>query len=183
VSLWLPHGDGSEQQKAEDREGRDFTLLGDRLPDDPYHDCPFFRGQYVEWEPDQSFALFLANVEDKVSGLRVDIHRLDFDRQFFVENLIASLDLALRSRRGDGPAISPLIERTDDEWALTTYGIEALRSDFRFKETEFPRRNESGPGVLPKKYRAPKPPNGVDPRYWSSLIRVAETTYPLYRRR
>ena len=106
------------------------------------------------------------------------------DWQQTIQNLIRTLDVAIKSQRrteGAWNLHGPLIELVGDNWALTDAGIECPDKGYVFPETEFPERGGPGRFGKPPPEWAPAKPNWADDAEWQRLLRRGKKVFPRNR--
>jgi hypothetical protein len=132
------------------------------------------------WQPGQDVAALIERLERQLESAHLTPATV-FDPTVLFTNLRASLTLANHSLRGDlrRRLQSPLVERINEEWALTEDVLESLNSDAFLSIKEFPSHvaymASYSSGKSPE-FDPPSPP-GVEAKTWSLLVEIARATY------
>lgn len=138
--------------------------------------------QRESWNPGEDVAVVMGRLVARLEEANANATVQSFDPGLTFENLRTSLEVALRSRRGDleRRLRGPLIELFDGRWAITDEGIESLTDD-TFVSVE------SFPGTLPQfqdpgtpSFVPPPAPVGVQQATWETLVAVARRTYQFH---
>lgn len=142
------------------------------LSDDP---AP---GQLV-WNEDVPSPEFADHLREQVERANVAPGR--FDAQVAFNELADSIELVVRSRRGDLPRLAgKLIERLTQDIVLTDAGVESLSAGVLVRADDFPPQASSKERQMREpEFQPPPPPTGVAPEEWHGIIEVARWTYPL----
>jgi hypothetical protein len=135
---------------------------------------------FVNWSRGESAAVVFERLRVALARARIAVGSEEFDIAFALQNLVQSLRISVKARRGQlARPTGPVVEIVNDQWAFTEDGLESLTGTFSVSDLKFPkRRRGSDYGVNPKKYKRPQAPPDVDPRDWDALMLVAENTYP-----
>jgi hypothetical protein len=138
----------------------------------------------VEWRADEAAPEVAARLihELRSTGGWTGDDMLDW--QLAVQNLQRTLDVAITSRRRDAGAwhLTDQLDRLlDDEWAITTAGIERRGHGMVLARSAFPVPNRALPGSRASDEVdsfSPTAPADVDPGLWSYLVREGKKRFP-----
>jgi hypothetical protein len=136
------------------------------------------------WLPGEDVTSVIGRLEQRIESANLD-PPIMFDPTLMFQNLREALTLVYRSLRGESERRlrGPLLERLNDEWALTDEGLESLTTEDWvpigvFPDT-IPRFQDPGtPAFTP-----PPPPRGVEASVWAQLIEIARVTYMVHGKR
>jgi hypothetical protein len=140
--------------------------------------------QSEAWNQGEDVRLVIDRLDQKIESANLTPSMV-WEPTVMFTNLRESLALANRSLRGQLPRRlrGPLLERLNDEWALTDEGLESLTSDAFASIDLFPDTlpHLQTPGTPP--FAPPFAPLGVDPAVWAQLVEIARVTYMVHGRR
>lgn len=161
---------------TESESGDRQQLLFARLTDFAGDAVP----QRVPWEPGTDAARFTDSIRHQLEV--VNLPRYRFDPEVAFRNLIDGIDLAVRSRRGDGPRmVGRLIERMTTDIVLSDAGLESLRDGLIMGAHEFPQQaySKAADARPQPEVRPPRAPPGINDDDWAAIVEVARRTFPL----
>ncbi len=130
------------------------------------------------WRPGEDVATVMGRIIVRLEEVNVDASKSTFNPELLFENLRSGLGVAVRSRRGEIARLrGPLIELTDDRWALTEAGLESRTDDVYVPIDLFPSTLPQFQDPDTPPFAPPDTPEGYSHDAWEVLMDVARKTY------
>jgi hypothetical protein len=112
----------------------------------------------VDWDAGMTVAVMFDSLRQQFNEKRLNVGEKEFDVDFTVKELVRSLDVSIKSRRGQDfrRLQAPIVEVVDDQWAFTEAGLESLKYEYLLPDLVFPRLRGAVMGQTRKHISAQK---------------------------
>jgi hypothetical protein len=95
----------------------------------------------IAWFPGDSAAQFFARFGEELKRHGEFPGNEAFDPATILRDLKKLVEVAIESRSGGRPALAPVIEVPNDEWAITEFGLECIRRYYALGQVQVRKKN------------------------------------------